>query len=106
MTLTMIAGLFLDAFIFNLIPSSSPAELPTAYLAQSDLLDSTPQLLDDVPALTHFYQGKEKSLYRRTIWIGPNGSFTPFHKDPYVGIYSQSGLLLTTHLAEAELNFF
>ncbi|KIR55603.1 hypothetical protein I315_01476 [Cryptococcus gattii Ru294] len=85
----MIVGLFLDAFIFNLIPSYSSAELPTAYIAQSDLLDSTPQLLDDIPALTHFYQGKEKSLYRRTIWIGPSGSFTPFHKDPYMGIYSQ-----------------
>ncbi|OXC64617.1 hypothetical protein AYX13_06044 [Cryptococcus neoformans] len=91
-------GLFLDAFVFNLIPSSSSAELPTAYLAQSDLLDSTPQLLDDVPALTHFYQGKEKSLYRRTIWVGPNGSFTPFHKDPYVGIYSQIVGRKTFHL--------
>ncbi|ODN81989.1 hypothetical protein L202_02318 [Cryptococcus amylolentus CBS 6039] len=83
-------GLFLDAFIFNLIPSSDPSfKLPTAYLAQSDLLDSTTSLLSDVPPLPHFYVGKEKSLYRRTIWIGPAGSFTPFHKDPYMGIYTQ-----------------
>ncbi|WVQ99563.1 hypothetical protein IAU59_006699 [Kwoniella sp. CBS 9459] len=83
-------GLFLDAFILALIPSSIPSSaLPSAYLAQSDLLDSSPRLAEAVPPLPHFYQGKEKSLYRRTIWIGPEKSFTPFHKDPYVGIYSQ-----------------
>ncbi|KAK8864510.1 hypothetical protein IAR55_001760 [Kwoniella newhampshirensis] len=83
-------GLFLDAFILNLVPSSSPSEeLPTAYLAQSDILDSSPNLLEAIPVLPHFYEGKEKSLYRRTMWIGPKGSFTPFHKDPYHGIYSQ-----------------
>ncbi|WVQ72386.1 hypothetical protein IAR50_001938 [Cryptococcus sp. DSM 104548] len=83
-------GIFLDAFIFNLIPSSDLSfQVPTAYLAQSDLLDSTSSLLSDVPPLPHFYAGREKSLYRRTIWIGPDGSFTPFHKDPYVGIYTQ-----------------
>ncbi|OCF41874.1 hypothetical protein I317_04284 [Kwoniella heveanensis CBS 569] len=83
-------GLFLDAFILSLIPSSTPASaLPSAYLAQSDLLDTSPRLAAAVPPLIHFYQGKEKSLYRRTIWIGPERSFTPFHKDPYVGIYSQ-----------------
>ncbi|WRT66501.1 uncharacterized protein IL334_003460 [Kwoniella shivajii] len=83
-------GIFLDAFIFNMIPSSAPkSQLPSAYLAQSDLLDSCPQLAEAVPLLPHFYQGSEKSLYRRTVWIGPDKSFTPFHKDPYVGIYSQ-----------------
>ncbi|WVF71303.1 hypothetical protein IAT40_006106 [Kwoniella sp. CBS 6097] len=83
-------GLFLDAFILSLIPSSTPASaLPSAYLAQSDLLDSSPRLAEAVPPLSHFYEGKEKSLYRRTIWIGPEKSFTPFHKDPYVGVYSQ-----------------
>ncbi|WVQ80790.1 hypothetical protein IAT38_002895 [Cryptococcus sp. DSM 104549] len=87
---TMPFGLFLDAFIFNLIPSSSPSSaLPTAYLAQSDLLASSPELQKAVPLLPHFDVGDEKSLYRRTIWIGPNGSFTPFHRDPYIGIYTQ-----------------
>ncbi|WWC89194.1 uncharacterized protein L201_004112 [Kwoniella dendrophila CBS 6074] len=83
-------GIFLDAFIFNLIPSSMPkSELPSAYLAQSDLLDNSPKLAEGVPPLPHFYEGAEKSLYRRTVWIGPEKSFTPFHKDPYIGIYSQ-----------------
>lgn len=83
-------GLFLDAFILGKIPSSTPASaLPTGYLAQSDVMDK-PTLIADVPNLPQYAAGSQKSLYRRTIWVGPKRSFTPFHKDPYVGIYSQS----------------
>lgn len=81
-------GLFLDAFILDKIPSSDPASLPVAYLAQSDLLDD-PALAADVPALDVFKAGPQATVYRRTLWIGPRGSFTPFHRDPYIGLYSQ-----------------
>ncbi|WWC70126.1 uncharacterized protein I206_104073 [Kwoniella pini CBS 10737] len=95
--------LFLDAFIFDKIPSSVPkSQLPSAYLAQSDLLDSSSRLAEAVPPLPHFFVGKEKSLYRRTIWIGPEKSFTPFHKDPYVGIYSQIVGKKTFHVLPPE----
>ncbi len=84
-------GTFLDAFILNRIPSSGhPQSLPTAYLAQMDLTDAG-NLQSDVPALPHFETGLQGSTYRRTIWVGPERSFTPFHKDPYVGLYSQGG---------------
>ncbi|WVR06927.1 hypothetical protein IAU60_003963 [Kwoniella sp. DSM 27419] len=83
-------GIFLDAFILGLVPSAGPSSsLPAAYLAQSDLLDLAPNLAAAVPPLPHFYQGREESLYRRTVWIGPEQSFTPLHKDPYINIYSQ-----------------
>jgi len=84
---TMGLGLFLDAFILGRIPSSS-ASLPTAYLAQSDLLEH-PTLAPAVPTLEHFASGPQRAFYRRTLWIGPEGSFTPFHRDPYIGLYSQ-----------------
>ena len=83
--------MFLDAFILDKIPSADPASLPTAYLAQSDLLDD-PRLAEDVPALDVFRSGPQETVYRRTIWIGPGGSFTPFHRDPYIGLYTQSRL--------------
>ena len=70
-----------------------PAGLPTAYLAQMDL-DDARALQDDVPALPHFSTGPKGTLYRRTLWIGPDGTFTPFHKDPYIGLYSQGGRIL------------
>nr|XP_031863379.1 uncharacterized protein CI109_001254 [Kwoniella shandongensis]KAA5530451.1 hypothetical protein CI109_001254 [Kwoniella shandongensis] len=65
-------GLFLDAFILNLIPSSSsPSLLPLAYLAQSDILDTSPSLLETIPALPHFLVGKEKIIGKKTFHILP-----------------------------------
>ncbi|KAK4690009.1 hypothetical protein P7C73_g121, partial [Tremellales sp. Uapishka_1] len=86
---TMGFGLFLDAFILQNIPSSS-RDLPIGYLAQADLLEAPSAISSAVPHLPHFDVGPRGSFYRRTIWIGPSGSFTPFHRDPYMGIYSQN----------------
>ena len=97
-------GLFLDAFILGKIPSSTPASaLPTGYLAQSDVMDK-PTLIADVPNLPHYEAGSQKSLYRRTMWVGPKRSFTPFHKDPYVGIYSQGSYPLRAR-SNCELSY-
>lgn len=87
----MSSGLFLDAFILDRVPSSTPKDqLPIAYLAQSDLLDSAPALQEHVPDLDHYTSGPRGDIFRRTIWVGPSGSWTPFHRDPYIGIYNQS----------------
>jgi hypothetical protein len=66
--------------------------MPKGYLAQSDLLDSAPQAAAQCPDLEHYLSGPRGDIFRRTIWIGPAGSWTPFHKDPYIGIYNQSTL--------------
>lgn len=93
-----LTGLFLDAFILGFVPWSTPKdELPKAYLAQSDLLDSAPDLTEHVPDLEHYTSGPRGDMFRRTIWIGPEGSWTPFHKDPYIGIYNQSEPIQTLH---------
>lgn len=83
-------GLFLDAFVLNRIPSSDPRSLPVGYLAQADLLDPNthPALCASVPELAH-YKALNGDIYRRTLWIGPAGSFTPFHRDPNAGLYTQ-----------------
>lgn len=94
------AGLFLDAFILGKIPSADPEALPTAYLAQSDLLDDK-KLADDVPPLDVFTAGPQGTIYRRTMWIGPGRSFTPFHKDPYIGLYTQSKSFNSVLIANA-----
>jgi len=64
--------------------------MPKGYLAQSDLLDSAPEAAAHCPDLEHYMSGARGDIFRRTIWIGPAGSWTPFHKDPYIGIYNQS----------------
>jgi hypothetical protein len=68
--------------------------MPKGYLAQSDLLDSAPEAAAQCPDLEHYMSGPRGDIFRRTIWIGPAGSWTPFHKDPYIGIYNQSTLSL------------
>ncbi|EIW70413.1 hypothetical protein TREMEDRAFT_29073, partial [Tremella mesenterica DSM 1558] len=78
-------GLFLDAFILDKIPNTSP-NLPIAYLAQSDIDNS--ELSKAMPELEHFSCGPRCQNYRRALWIGPDGTFTPFHKDPYIGLYT------------------
>lgn len=80
--------------MLNRIPSGESvdsAALPTAYLAQSDLPSAL--VKSDVPDLPHFACGPRQEVYRRTLWVGPSGSFTPFHRDPYIGIYSQRAYL-------------
>ncbi|KAL1411573.1 hypothetical protein Q8F55_002537 [Vanrija albida] len=88
---TMGFGLFLDAFVLGKIPSSDPASLPVGYLAQSDLLDSpsSPALAAACPPLEHYTSGARRDVYARNLWVGPAGSFTPFHRDPNVGLYTQ-----------------
>lgn len=56
------------------------------YLAQAPLLD-LPSLRAAVPPLEH-YKGPKGDVYGRTLWVGPRGSFTPFHRDPNVGLYT------------------
>lgn len=41
-------------------------------------------------------------MYRRTLWVGPGGSFTPFHRDPNVGLYTQVSGKKVFHLAPPE----
>ncbi|WOO80615.1 JmjC domain-containing protein 5 [Vanrija pseudolonga] len=93
-------GLFLDAFVLHKIPSADPAALPVGYLAQADLLDSpsAPQLAAAAPPLEHYATGPRGDVYRRNLWVGPAGSFTPFHRDPNIGLYTQVAGAKVFHL--------
>ncbi|TXT07182.1 hypothetical protein VHUM_03352 [Vanrija humicola] len=88
---TMGFGLFLDAFVLHKIPAADRASLPVGYLAQADLLDSpsAPELAAAAPPLEHYAAGPRGDVYRRNLWVGPAGSFTPFHRDPNIGLYTQ-----------------
>lgn len=82
-------GLFLDAFILDRIPSSIPLhQRPTGYLAQYDLDPGSELATIDAPVLPHYTCGPRSEIWRRALWIGPGGSWTPFHRDPYINIYT------------------
>ncbi len=85
------------------IPASDPASVPAGYLAQAPLLD-LPNLKAAVPPLEH-YTGPRGDVYGRTLWVGPEGSFTPFHRDPNVGLYTQVAGRKVFHLVPPEVRF-
>ncbi|GMK53905.1 hypothetical protein CspeluHIS016_0104910 [Cutaneotrichosporon spelunceum] len=100
---TMGFGLFLDAFVLGRIPASSPAAVPAGYLAQAPLLD-LPGLRRLLPPLEH-YVGPRGDVYGRTLWVGPARCFTPFHRDPNVGLYTQVVGKKVFHLLPPEVEF-
>lgn len=71
------------------IPADDPDSIPLGYLAQWGVDGVLPPL--DVG-----------DIYNRTLWVGPRGSFTPFHRDPNHGVYSQLLGQKVFHLAPPE----
>jgi lysine-specific demethylase 8 len=63
-----------------------------------------PGLQAAVPPLEH-YKGPRGDVYGRTLWVGPKGSFTPFHRDPNVGLYTQVAGGKVFHLVPPEVRF-
>ena len=86
-------ALFLDAFIQRKIPWSDGKEhqQPVGYLAQFDLLTKVPSLAEEAAGLPHTKAGPKGSQeqWRSNVWIGPAGTFTPLHRDPYENLFAQ-----------------
>lgn len=93
--LRMPFSIFQDAFIDCKIPwnnntQSSEPEL-VGYVAQQDLFELTPVLSEHCPPLPHSTSGRReaKEQWRRNLWIGGAGTFTPIHRDPYENLFAQ-----------------
>jgi lysine-specific demethylase 8 len=97
--------------------SDDTAEEPTLYLAQHDLFQQFPELLQDIikpdyvfahpEAPEHFPEYKPPSAgYTLNAWLGPAGTYSPAHTDPYYNCYGRrtykacQTTLLTTHVAQ------
>lgn len=105
----LITGLFLDAFIQQRIPwqaeQEGKDEQPVGYLAQFDLLSSAPSLASEAPGLQHTKAGPKGSdeQWRSNVWIGPAGTYTPLHRDPYENMFAQVVGRKRVHLFAPEL---
>ncbi|SPO23879.1 uncharacterized protein UTRI_03591_B [Ustilago trichophora] len=88
-------SLFLDAFVQGKIPWHSTQDgqhqQPVGYLAQFDLLSQSPSLASEAPGLPHTIAGPKgaKEQWRSNVWIGPMGTYTPLHCDPYENLFAQ-----------------
>ena len=63
---------------------------PPLYLAQHDLLEQLPQLAEDVRTPPYCALGKGDA-YGCNAWLGPGGTVSPLHRDPYHSSLSQLG---------------
>lgn len=66
--------------------AQQPAEI-ALYAAQTDLLELIPQLEAGVQAPPLAIM--RERLYKRSTWLGPGGTVTPLHCDPYYNLFCQ-----------------
>lgn len=58
------------------------------YLAQTDLSEALPELAECVPGEPPFTEAAGR-VYQRSVWLGPRGTVTPLHRDPYFNLLCQ-----------------
>lgn len=76
-----------DSFMDDYVVNEHPPAL--AYLAQHPLLDHIPILDRDAGVPEYAMCGQADDALTRLAWIGPAGTLTPLHTDPYENIYAQ-----------------
>ncbi|UZJ57121.1 hypothetical protein CBS101457_006441 [Exobasidium rhododendri] len=93
MKVAMPFEVFLDAFIDGKIPwkSREGQDRVVGYLAQQNLFENSEELTRQCPPLPHTVAGSRgaQEQWRRNVWIGGSGSFTPIHCDPYENVFVQ-----------------
>ena len=62
-------------------------EAPSYCMAQRDLLEAVPQLEAGVKPPP--FAAAAERLHQRNTWLGPAGTITPLHRDPYLNLLCQ-----------------
>lgn len=88
---------FVDAFLLR--DRDAPPRHLTAYLAQHDLLARVPELAEacaDTPPYVGRGDPRDAAAAAappnpdRRVWLGPSGTVTPLHRDPYHNLLCQA----------------
>lgn len=78
------------SLLLETMQARNTAQQPTEvvlYAAQTDLLELIPQLAAGVQAPP--LPSMHNRLYKRNTWLGPAGTTTPLHCDPYYNLFCQ-----------------
>lgn len=65
-----------------------PAQQLQLYLAQRDVAEALPALAEAVPQSSPFPE-LGPCMHQRSVWLGPRGTQTPLHCDPYHNLLCQ-----------------
>lgn len=68
--------------------AAPPSAQPQLYLAQKDVSEVLPALAAAIPEAPPL-PGLPARMHQRSIWLGPRGTDTPLHRDPYHNIFCQ-----------------
>ena len=71
----------INQFIHRYMLKTGEAEGPKGYLAQHQLLDQIPELMDDIETPEFCHCGEDDDV-DVNIWFGPSGTVSPLHTDP------------------------
>lgn len=75
---------FIELFLKNHEDQTAPLK---GYLAQQQLLNDLPALAEGIEDPDYAKTGD--GIYQRNIWLGPTGTITPLHRDPYHNVLAQ-----------------
>ncbi|KAH7316198.1 hypothetical protein KP509_21G082400 [Ceratopteris richardii] len=75
---------FINIFLRDYEDQTAPVK---GYLAQQQLLNDLPELAEGIedPEYANIGSG----IYQRNVWLGPAGTITPLHRDPYHNVLAQ-----------------
>ncbi|KAH9890631.1 Clavaminate synthase-like protein [Cubamyces lactineus] len=108
-----------DEFLNNIDQASSEEDRPVLYLAQHSLFKQFPALRDDIILPDYVYSsldppdnyphyvppGNEEQLVLNA-WLGPRGTISPPHTDPFYNFYAQVVGRKTIWLASPEASSY
>ncbi|OZJ04098.1 hypothetical protein BZG36_02850 [Bifiguratus adelaidae] len=80
-------GVYVEGWIKQALQGKGPNG-QVGYLAQHHLLDQAPELRNDIEVPVYTQAGKGDH-YQTAFFLGPSGTITTLHKDPYHNLFCQ-----------------
>ncbi|KAI1326735.1 cupin-like domain-containing protein [Xylariaceae sp. FL0255] len=82
-------SLIILASQFNKTRTTPAERIKQLYIAQSNIRDLPPSLIEDLPTPDFIKQAGKGDIYGSSIWLGLQPTYTPLHRDPNPNLFCQ-----------------